>query len=182
MRLMVLAGICAVVLCGCATSHMIKSEAPPVVTARPDSATLVIIRDTHFGGGIVFWNYLDRKFIGETHGKSWFVTQVPPGPHYVIATTENEGVAHFDFKPGKTYYLGQSIQMGLWRARTGGFYPMSRSQATEAMKSGSYYRYDPATGAQDLDPGVYQKAVEEYEAGIKAHPEAYRALLDYDGE
>lgn len=174
--------ICALILGGCATSHMIKSEEMPTVAPKPDSATLVIIRDTYFGGAIVFWNYLDKKFIGETMGKSYFVTEVPPGPHYVISSTENTGVAYFNFKPQKVYYLGQSVAMGLWRARTGGFYAMTEKDATEAMKNCTYYRYNSNTNAPDLDPEVFKNAVAEYEAGIKDHPDAYKSLLEYDGQ
>jgi hypothetical protein len=49
----------------------------------------VIIRDYFMGNAIVFWNYLDGKLIGETKGKTYFVTNVQSGPHYVIVATEN---------------------------------------------------------------------------------------------
>ncbi|MBI5580980.1 MAG: hypothetical protein HY895_17655 [Deltaproteobacteria bacterium] len=149
---------------------------------KSDSALLVIIRDTYFGGAIVFWNYLDRKLIGETMGKSYFVTEVPPGPRYVISSTENTGVARFDFKPQKIYYLGQSVAMGVWRARTGGFYPMTAQEASESMKNCAYYKFNPEDANEDLDSEAFKNAVAEYEAGIKEHPEAYKALLEYDGQ
>jgi hypothetical protein len=182
MKRLLMALICLTIVSGCATSHMIKSEEKPTIAPKPDSATLVIIRETYFGGAIVFWNYLDRKLIGETTGKTYFVTEVPPGPHYVISSTENTGVARFDFKPRKVYYLGQSVSMGLWRARTSGFYPMTPQAAAEAMKNCSYYKMDPKAPGEDLDPEVFKNAVAEYEAGIKEHPEAYKALLEYDGQ
>ncbi|PKN62084.1 MAG: hypothetical protein CVU57_26290 [Deltaproteobacteria bacterium HGW-Deltaproteobacteria-15] len=61
---------------GCATTQMIKPEKPPELGAKSNTAQLVIVRDTFFGGAIVFWNYLDGKFIGETMGKTYFVTNV----------------------------------------------------------------------------------------------------------
>jgi hypothetical protein len=161
---------------------MIKSDTKPEVVARPGSAALVIIRDTHFGGAIVFWNYLDGKFIGETMGKTYFVTDVPAGPHYVAATSENTGVARLDFKPGKVYFLGQSIAMGVWRARIGGFYPLTRLEAAEAMKNCSFYQYDPAKPGENMASDLYKKAIEEYEADVKTNPEAYKAMLAYDGQ
>jgi hypothetical protein len=173
--------ICAYIVSGCSTSHMIKSEQKPAMVPKPDSATLIIIRDTNFYGTIVFWNYLDRKLIGETMGKSYFITDVPPGPHYVISSTENTGVAHFDFKPQKTYYLGQKVLMGVWRARTGGFYPMTPQEAADSMKNCAYYSYDTKSSGEDMDQELYRKAVEEYEAGIRNYPESYKALLEYDG-
>ncbi len=50
------------------------------------------------------------------------------------------------------------------------------------MKNCSYYKMDPKAPGEDLDPGVFKNAVAEYEAGIKEHPEAYKALLEYDGQ
>jgi hypothetical protein len=46
-------------LASCATTHMAKVDKAPDLNFQPDKATLVIIRETFFGGGIVFWNYLD---------------------------------------------------------------------------------------------------------------------------
>jgi hypothetical protein len=170
------------VLGGCATSHMLKPEQPPELVAKPDAATVVIIRDTFFGGAIVIWNYLDGKMIGETMGNSYFITTVPAGPHYLVAATENTGVAHFDFKPGKTYYLRQGIAMGMWRARTSGYHPIPAQEAAASMKKCTYYEYDPKAGGEDMDPQLYQTAITEYEAGIKENPEGYKDLLSYDGE
>lgn len=168
-------------MAGCATTHMLKPDKAPELTSHPDKATLVIIRETYFGGAIVFWHYLDGKLIGETTGKTYFVTPVAPGPHYVVIATENTGVAHFDFKPGKTYFLGEGIAMGIWRARTSGFYPMTPEDAANAMKECSYLEYDPKTGQENMDPQLYQQAVDEYHKDVKENPDAFKAMLNYDG-
>jgi hypothetical protein len=179
-RLIVLL-MCIFILSGCAASHMIKPDMTPELSPRTDAAQLVIIRDTFFGGAIVIWNYLDGKLIGETKGNTYFVKQVPPGPHYLVSATENTGVAHFDFKPGKIYYLRQGITVGVWRARTTGFYPMSAKEAAESIKGCTYWEYDPASGGEDMQPELFKKAVEEYEADIKENSEGYKELLSYDG-
>jgi hypothetical protein len=181
MKKWTLAILCVLLLSGCATSHMIKPDRQPELISNSNSATLVILRDTFFGGAIVIWNYLDGKIIGETMGNSYFVTQVPAGPHYVVAVTENTGVAHFDFKPGKTYFLRQGIIMGVWRARTSGYYPVPRQEAIDAIKKCTYYEYDPKSGGQDMEAELYKTAISEYEAGIKESPESYKELLNYDG-
>ncbi len=168
-------------LASCATTHMAKPDKAPDLTFHPDKATLVIIRESWLGGSIVFWNYLDGKLIGETMGKNYFVTSVTPGPHYVVVATENTGVAHFDFKPGKTYFLGEGIAMGIWRARTSGFYPMTPEDATKAMKNCSYLEYDPKTGQEDMDPKLYQQAINEYLKDVKENPDAFKDILKYDG-
>ena len=59
--ILIISFICLLV--SCATTHMAKTDKAPDLTFQPDKATLVIIRETFFGGGIVFWNYLDGRLI-----------------------------------------------------------------------------------------------------------------------
>ena len=103
MKRLLILSICLILLSGCAATSMVAPDRKPDLAPRTDMATLVIIRDTSFGFAIVFWNYLDGKLIGETKGKTYFVTRVKPGPHYVVVATENAAVAHLNFEPGKIY-------------------------------------------------------------------------------
>jgi hypothetical protein len=160
---------------------MVTRDVKPEITAKPDSATLVILRDTWFGGAVTFWNYLDRKFIGETAGKTYFVTSVKPGPHYVVVTTENTAVANIDFQSGKTYFLHEGVLMGLWRARTSGFEPLTYEQAMESIRNCTYRELDTSKTAEDMDPQLYKKAIEEYHAEVKQNPDAFKAILEYRG-
>jgi hypothetical protein len=160
---------------------MAKPERAPDLAAQPDKATLVIIRETYLGGAIVFWHYLDETMIGETTGKTYFVTPVTPGPHYVVITTENTGVAHFDFKPGKTYFHGEGIAMGMWRARTSGFYPMTPEAAEKAMKECTYLVYDPKSGEEKIEPTLFRQALDDYHKDVKENPDGFKAMLNYDG-
>jgi hypothetical protein len=179
-RLAILA-ICAVLLSGCATGYMVKRDVKPEFRAKSDTATLVIIRDAALGFGVVFWNYLDGKMIGETKGKTYFVTEVKPGPHYVVVATENAAVAHFDFQPGRVYFLREGVIMGWWRARTSGFEPLTYEQAQEAMNGCTYLEFDTAKGAEDMDPKQYRQAVDDYHAEVKQNPEGFKAILEYNG-
>jgi hypothetical protein len=181
MKKIVLLATFIFLLSSCATQHMVVSERHPKIITKPNMATLVIIRDAWFGSAIVFWNYLDGKMIGETKGKTYFVTYVKPGPHYVVIATENTAVAHFNFRPGKKYYLREGITVGMWRARTTGFYPMSPEEAGEAIKACTYLEYDPKTGGEDMDPKLYQQAIDEYHADVKQNPQAYKVVLEYKG-
>ena len=92
---------------------MLKPEQPRELVAKEDKALLVIIRDTYFGGAIVFWNYLDGQFIGETMGNTYFITDVDPGQHYVVVETENTCAADLTFEAGKRYFLREGIAMGV---------------------------------------------------------------------
>ena len=169
-------------LTGCATTHMVKPDHPPELAATPDSALLVIVRDAWIGNAIVFWNYLDGQFIGETMGRTYFITQVPPGKHYVVSATENTGIAHLDFQAGKRYFLRQGIAMGVWRARTSGFFPMTAEEAQKAIQQCTYLKRDESQSFPDMEPALYQKAIDEYHTGVKENPEGYKALLEYTGE
>ncbi len=182
MKRIAMLAVCLVLLAGCATTQMIKPEQPPSLAAKPDSATLVIVRDTFFGGALVFWNYLDGRFIGETMGNTYLVTEVEPGAHYVVSATENTGVAHLDFESGKRYFLRQGVTIGVWRARTSGFFPMTAQEAQEAIQDCTYLALDPEKTFPDMEPDLYRKAIEEYETGVRENPESYQELLRYRGE
>ena len=183
MRRAVLLVVFIVLFSGCATTiHMLKPEPPPTLVVKPESALLVIIRDTSYGSPYVFLNYLDGKFIGETIGNTYFVTDVPQGEHYVVSSTENFGVAHFDFQPGRRYYLRQRVIFGLGRARTSGFYPLSAKEAREAMGRCTYLELDNSQAFPDMAPELYQQTIKDYQTGVKETPEAYKNLLEYKGE
>jgi Protein of unknown function (DUF2846) len=170
-------------LAGCgASSQMIKPEQPPVLTATPNSALLVIVRDTFFGGAITFYNYLDGKPIGETRGNTYIVKQVSPGPHYVMVASENTAVAYLDFQPNKRYFLREGVTMGVWRARTSGFSPVPGAEAMESIKGCAYLELDPAAKPGGLDPAVYKQAVDEYTADANVNPDGYKDMLNYKGE
>jgi len=180
-RLAILA-ICVVLLSGCAASgNMVKRDVKPEFKAKSDTATLVIIRDAAMGFAIIFWNYLDGKLIGESTGKTYFITDVKPGPHYVVVTTENTAVAQIDFQPGRIYFLREGVIMGLWRARTNGFEALTYEQAREAMDSCTYLVFDPNKGGEDMDPKLYQQAIKDYQEEVKQNPEGFKAILEYKG-
>lgn len=183
MRRAVLLLIFIVLFPGCTTTiHMLKAEQPSTLMVKPESALLVIIRDTSYGSPYVFLNYLDGKFIGETMGNTYFVTDVPQGEHYVVSSTENFGVACFDFQPGRRYYLRQGVIFGIGRARTSGFYPLTAKEAREAMGRCTYLELDKRKAFPDMAPELYQQAIQDYQTGVKETPEAYKNLSEYRGE
>jgi uncharacterized protein YceK len=181
MKKLVMLLSCIFLLSGCATGIMVKRDTKPEIAAKSDSATLVITRDTSFGFAVTFWNYLDGKFIGETTGKTYFVTPVKPGPHYVVVTTENTAVANIDFQSGKTYFLREGVLMGLWRARTSGFEPLTYEQAMESIRECTYQEIDTSKTAEDMDPQLYKKAIEEYHTEVKQNPAGFKDILEYKG-
>ncbi len=172
-------------LAGCgASSQMITPEKAPVLTPKSGSALLVILRDTWFGGGVTFFNYLDGKLIGETQGNTYLVKEVAPGPHYVMVASENTAVAYLNFQPRKRYFLREGVAMGVWRARSSGFTPVPTAEAMESIKNCTYLQLDPAANieGQDLEPAVYKQAVDDYTVDVKANPDGYKEIVNYKGE
>ncbi len=182
MKRFVILMACVALFTGCATTQMLKPEQHPELVAKENKALLVILRDTYLGGAIVFWNYLDDRFIGETMGDTYFTTDVEPGQHYVVVETENTCVADLTFEAGKRYFLREGVTIGLWRARTSGFSPVSAEEAVKSVKGLKYLELDPNGELKSIDPGVYKKAIEEYRADVKANPEAFKDMLQYKGE
>lgn len=100
-KCIILFAVSVALLSNCATTSMRAPDQKPVITSKTDKTTLVIIRDTKFGGATVFWTYLDRKLIGETKGNTFFITEVEPGPHYLFVVTENTVGGTYQLRSGK---------------------------------------------------------------------------------
>lgn len=181
MKKFLLLAICISLFTGCATTSMLTRDTKPEIKAKPDSATLVIIRDAWMGSPIVFWHYVDGKLIGETQGKTYFIANANPGLHYVVTATENTVVYQMDLQSGKTYYLRDGVIMGMWRARSSGFTPLTPQQAMEAIKECTFLELDPSKPHEDMDPKLYQKALEDYQAELKANPAGFKDVLEYKG-
>ncbi|PKN62083.1 MAG: hypothetical protein CVU57_26285 [Deltaproteobacteria bacterium HGW-Deltaproteobacteria-15] len=72
--------------------------------------------------------------------------------------------------------------MGMWRARTSGFSPIPAEEAKKVIQDCTYLQLDSTKTFPDMEPALYQKAIEEYKAGIKENREGYKELLEYQGE
>ena len=82
--LFMIAVLLLVSACGGAPGHMLFKDDPTinVFRIRPEKgkAAIVVARTTSYGGAVEFDTYLDKKMIGVTKGKSYFIkTDVAPG-------------------------------------------------------------------------------------------------------
>ena len=178
-------------LLGCATSSVQMTEmgTQPDLTIHSDNANLIIIGETPtIGKKPGYIAYLDKKVIGSVRSESYFLTSVEPGKHYLI--TEKNGytcVAPFNFKPGKTYFIGQNTVPFFNKAFLGmdyrplGFYPISPENANKVMKRYSFMEYKPNPEQKDLDPQLYQQAIDEYLVYAKENPDSFKDIVGYDG-
>lgn len=165
-------------------SHMlVRENVPPDLRAiRPESgkAALVVARTTIFGGAVEFDTYLDRKMIGVTQRKGYFVkTDVTPGMHYVITKAENFEPIRILFEQERVYYLQQIPRMGVWRARVS-VAPVTPEELMTTMdedcKLMEYNANDPG---DDLSEEDYTQAVADYERELKEG--RHRDRLEYRG-
>lgn len=105
-------------MAGCATSfkYTIKDTAvhPDV---RPDKALIYIIRPTSFGFTVPFEVHNDGNPVGVTKGKTFFYFFAEPGEHLITSKAENTAELRVIVQAGKTYYIKQSVGMGVLYAR-----------------------------------------------------------------
>lgn len=103
-----------VIAAGCGgPAHMVRTEtAPRVQDVKPAAgkAALVVARTVSKGFNVEFFNYVDRRFIGVTKGRSFFVTDnVDPGKRIFISSASNIDALKIDLKPGKVYCVQQLV-------------------------------------------------------------------------
>lgn len=168
-------------LFGCGgPKHMITMETKPAIAPKTDKALLVIARTTSIGFAVTIENYLDKKFIGQTKGKSYFITDVTPGQHYVMGHAENWGVARINFEAGKLYFLNQDIRMGVWMARTG-FTPLTADDAAKQLnEEGMEYRvYDTKTPGEDMSDKDFSEAKDDFEDEVNKGE--HKDIVNYRG-
>ncbi len=164
--------------CITGTNMIAKDIKPPLIT-KSNMAALVIIQPDSFGGGYVVNNYLDGKQIGQTQYKSYFVTDVMPGKHYLTSEADNKDTVRINFEPGRIYFLQQGIYPG-WNANTR-FSPMTPEEAKREIQEDVYYVYDSGKPGKDMSEKDHKKEVAAFEKENKEDPERYRDILNYKG-
>jgi len=180
-KLVLAASLFALTACAGA-KYMIGKDQRPAIKSNPDKAVLAVVRTTSFGFGVVIDDYVDGKLVGQTRGKSSFITEVTPGTHYVMGKAENISTARMNFEAGKIYFLNQYITPGFWKARTG-FAPMAYDDGLkEFNQEGCDYReYDSAHPGPDLEKSDYEEAKNDFEREVREKPDEHRDLTEYKG-
>ncbi len=169
----VMAVIAALLMSACTPpQHMLVKDdvSMDIRTIKPESgkAALVVARTTIFGGAIEFDTYLDKKMIGVTQRKGFFVkSDITPGTRYVISKAENMEPIKIVFEQDRVYYLQQIPRMGVWKARIS-VAPLTAEELLSSMDDGCKYMvYDPNDPGEDLSDEDYNEAVNDYERELK---------------
>ena len=170
-----------VLLSACvAGTNMIAKDTKPALATKPDKAVLVIIRTTSFGWGAPVSNYLDGKLIGQTHGKSYFMTAVVPGTHYLIADAGNKDTVHIKFEAGRIYFLNQAIHPGYHNVTTH-YAPMTLEDAKKEIAEATYYVYDTQKPGKDLSEKDLKEAKDDFQKESKEDPTRHKEVSGYRG-
>ena len=82
-----------------------------------EMALVYVFRPTIAGGAIKTWAFVDDQLIGVSKAKAYSFALVPEGTHIFWSKAENTSAIEMEVKAGETYYLKQSIRMGLNKAR-----------------------------------------------------------------
>jgi len=178
-RYYLVAGLCFL-FASCGEFYMLKQDTRPEIKPSDAKAKLVILRGTSFGYAVKIDNFLDGKFIGQTQGKSYFITEVDPGTHYIIAAAENNACARLNFEAGKIYYLLQAIYPGIMFARTG-FTAIKPDDAQKDIPDCKYLIIDPSKKAENMKKEDYDKTAADFDREAKENPDRHKDVLEYKG-
>jgi hypothetical protein len=90
----------------------------PTPDAPADKALIYVIRSAMIGYKIDSKLAVNGKWMGVNRGKTYFFFTLEPGEHYFCSESENQDYLALKVEAGKTYYLQQQVEMGMWKART----------------------------------------------------------------
>lgn len=90
----------------------------PTPNAPTDKALIYVIRSAMIGYKIHSKLAVDGKWMGVNRGKTYFYFTLEPGEHYFCSESENQDYLALTVEAGKTYFLQQQVEVGLWKART----------------------------------------------------------------
>lgn len=107
--------ISTAVLSGCATTPKNADSFKPDTTATLDKATVYLYRDPAFLGGALAPNVSANGVpLADLPSGGYFVYHAAPGSVEFSAHTESHTSVTVDAKVGETYYIKDSIGMGVF--------------------------------------------------------------------
>ena len=90
----------------------------PTPDAPADKALIYILRPTIIGYKINSKLAVDGVWTGVNRGRTYFYLTLDPGEHYFCSEAENQSYLPLNVEAGKTYFLQQKVEAGMWKART----------------------------------------------------------------
>jgi hypothetical protein len=170
----------SLLISGCAKFNMVNKETKPTLLVKRSKAVLVIVRSTLFNSGDIISNYLDGKMIGQTQTRSYFITEVKPGMHYLTAKASNKDTARIHFEAKKIYFLEQGVFPG-YSSSTTRFSPLQLQDALAQINDAAYIVYETKDPSNDMTDKEFQDAKKDYEKEIKEDPASHYDVRQYKG-
>ena len=90
----------------------------PTPDAPADKAMIYVLRPQMIGFKINSKLAVDGEWMGVNRGKTYFYFTVEPGERHFCSESENQDYLSLNVEAGKTYFLQQKVEMGMWKART----------------------------------------------------------------
>lgn len=82
------------------------------------SARIYVLRPSIFGSAFRMKVFANDKLIGKTGPKSYLCWDVPEGEYTLKSSAENVDVFTVNAKAGKTYFMKQKYQQGIFSVRS----------------------------------------------------------------
>jgi len=159
--------------------HMLFKDDPiiDVFNIKPENGKAALVVARTFSQNVLLYgslalnfdNYVDKKMIGTSNSKSYFVkTDIAPGMHYVIAKgPENVEPVKLNFEPQKIYYIMEFARPGKWRPRVSALLVKPDELRTSLDSDCRLMVYDTKNPGNDLSDKDYEDAVRDYEREVK---------------
>lgn len=90
----------------------------PTPEAPDGKAMIYVLRPTIIGYKVNSKLAVDGEWMGVNRGRTYFFFPVEPGERFFCSEAENQDYLALNVEAGKTYFLQQKVEAGLWKART----------------------------------------------------------------
>lgn len=90
----------------------------PTPDAPAGKAMIYVLRPTIIGYKVNSKLAVDGEWVGVNRGRTYFYFPVEPGERFFCSEAENQDYLALTVEAGKTYFLQQKVEAGLWKART----------------------------------------------------------------
>ncbi len=174
--------VCSAAVAAKPKMYMEKSDETPTIAAPEGKALLVVMRIMNYAFAMITDNYIDGTWIGQTKKKSYYLTEVEPGEHYLQCAFDEKNIAteKVNFEAGKIYFFSQAIyptgpfSTGLAIATK------TDAEAKEQLPECQYLVIEEERG-EDLEAEDYKEALAEFEEECQKDPERHKNTAEYKG-
>jgi hypothetical protein len=182
MRLKLISSIVLIVLVGCTPKYLAQDFIQKIVS-KPDVATCVILNVEGNSNEFVPV-YCDRKPVAGLKETSIAMFDVQPGPHYVIAESDNCSVFKIDFLPNKVYFFKMgTVETPVYDGVKLTLIKKEIAEQFMEIKKPEmkFLTLNPQKKSDDFDQDDFDKQVSDNTEWEKDNPKDAEDILNYKG-